>query len=550
MANTAILSQANPLRFIDVTRTNKGFNGNFAVDQVLSYQDQKCYLQKWQHDDTLKLQFCSDFEPTDLEIRDALTNELASSIPWVEKTTSIIGQTFKIYEIGFAFMGIDSGKYYALFSYEDQDGIDRPQETEVFDVREEQPNTINVRYKNSRNKLDVVFDTGIEFEFRVEGAIKNFLPDNTRDTFEDQDQELTLLDATPFLVAKFFIGYMSGVPRWVVAKMNIIQSCNQTLYDNIPYQIPKGAKYELEENDLGDDFVGGSIDIRPTENKFNNFETNPVQPDDPENIFTPMQKRIRRFNVGADFNIAGIFDEWSLLEKLVVIKRSAGVINLSLGVNPGGNDISQDTYIIDSPRFVQVIEWEFDGASTLYFGGLAGADVDIIVIYKQLDVDDIDLGDLTPPVPEPNAGLPVGCLVVYAKSDEDLAIDFDTTTGLGKEDGDFYGFAIADGRNDTIDARKSAIAGHQAGDAQFGVRNLPISANEFKLVKEQIPDLQAWGPGEGEWLFGKRPSFPGNGSPNVYWPTNMKRAGTPLADQQNVSRIQQTIPVTLIQRIF
>lgn len=553
MANTAILSQANPIRFIDTTRTNKSFYGDFAVNQVLDYQDRRCYFQKWQHDNTLRLQFSSDFVPGYLEIHDIYTNELITSVPWIEKTTSIVGQTFKVYEIEYAFVDLPTGKYYLLFSYNDQDNIPRPQQSEGIDVRDEQPNTINIRYKHTRNKLDIVFDTGIEFEFRVEGAIKNFLPDNTRDTFEDQDQELTLLDATPFLAAKFWIGYMSGVPRWVVAKTNIIQSCNQTFYDDIPYQIPKGAKYELEENDLGDDFVGGPIDIRPTENKFNIFETNPISPDDPENIFTPMQKRLRRFNVGADFNISGIFDEWSLLEKLLVVKRSGPIITMTLGTTPGGSEISQGSYLIDSSRFVQIIEWDFSGSSTLYFSGLSGADCDIIIIYKQLDVDDIDLGDLTPPDPSPTAGLAVGMCVIYGGTDEQLAVDFDSVTLLGKENTDYYGFSIVDGSgaNGTmIGVDGAALAVHKSGDATFGTRNVAISSNEFKLVKNQIPDLGVYGPQNNLWLYGRRPSFPGGGTPNVYWPTDMQLAGTDIAGQQNVSRIQKTVPITLIQRIF
>ena len=38
----------NPMRFIDINDINYGFDGNFAIDRLLSYQDAKCYFQKWQ----------------------------------------------------------------------------------------------------------------------------------------------------------------------------------------------------------------------------------------------------------------------------------------------------------------------------------------------------------------------------------------------------------------------------------------------------------------------------------------------------------------------
>lgn len=524
-----------PLRFV---------NPGSEVDKVQSFQVQQCYDQKWELGDTLVLQAPSYGAPTNLILRDTFGIQ-AISIPWTLKDVTITNQTFQIYEISQPLAVLQEDRYQAEFSYYDENGDAVPQISDILSIQEEQLQTVLITYRNSSNNFDVIFNTGIEFQFRVEGSIEQLTAKNNRNTYEDQDANLTLLSATPFNQRKFYLGYQYGVPEWVWEKVNWIQSVNQTAYDGVSYQVDQGAEWEINRNTLGNSWVGGSIDIRFTENRFNRYESEQT-PIDPENIFTPMQKRLRYFNVGADMSIPNVFNDWSQLDELCITKRSLPTFNITVGITPGGDEIG--IFPVDSFKFNQEVKYFFESATTLYLSGLAGTDVDIIIIYKQLDVDDIDISDIGGGggAPEPTGSkFPLNFVGIYGGTDAQLDVDFDITTGLGRANTEYYGCAIVDGRNGTDDWRGYALVGHKPGDADFGGRGIAVGEKTVGLTVAQLPkhrpvlrhSLSKRGSTGSDALIGK---FNGDNS------TELEEIG----NNEQHPNIQPSIPVTLFKRIF
>ena len=431
------LALLNPLRFIDTGNIDFGFDGNFAIDQVLSYQDPKCYFQKWQRSDVLKLQLLSDYIPENLVFKDTETDVLILESVWQIQSTQLVGQTFSVYEISVPFNLLPNGRYYLEQRYTDANNLKHLLVSEPIFVADEHNGTTLLKYRHSENDFDVIFDTNIEFQFRVESAIKNYMPGTDRTVFLDQMANPTLVSAMPYRKFKYFIGYGQGVPDWVFDKVTHILAVNQVKFNGIFYQVADGAEYEAERNDANN-YIGGSIDVQPTDNRFNKYKT--IDKDE-TNSFIPMQKILKYFNQGDNVVVSGVFKNFSLLEKICISKRSAD-FTLKVGTTNGGDDIGEFEVNKDENTFT--IEELFNVPATIYVSGLNGADVDMLMVYKQLDEAPVST------LPSTTSPEGIGSTKIYSElTDGDLERDFNVATGLGNSNTDWKGWAWMDGRNGT-----------------------------------------------------------------------------------------------------
>jgi hypothetical protein len=160
------IAPANPLKFIE-PNTNR-FDGTAAIDLINSFQEDRCYFQKWQRTDTSRLQILSDFSDITFEIIDLITGATALSVDPIDMESSIVGQSFKVYEFPLTFSLLEEGLYVGKISYTGE--FQRIElYSEPMDVREHHEETILISYKNSENNFSIVFDTDITFHLRVEG---------------------------------------------------------------------------------------------------------------------------------------------------------------------------------------------------------------------------------------------------------------------------------------------------------------------------------------------------------------------------------------------
>ena len=459
------ISKLNPVRFIDTTDINAGFDGNFNLYQTPNYTDPKCYLQKWAQSDTLKLQVVADIAPSNVEIRD-IDNKLIDTINWAASTLVLSNfPTLTIYELQYQFSACPVGKYQLYFD----DFISEP-----ICVQIDQTKTILLKYKNSENNYSTVFDTGIEFEFRIESEIRGYKPKNDREVYNDQKQNLTQLFSVAYSQFTFVVGGQRGVARWALDKVNQIQQCDQVSYNGILYQPIADAEFEVIQPEFYD-LLGATVDIQPKDNNFSKFVTQPVNSGV---TFTPVQK-VTPFSSGSgNQTISGVFKNLSFLEHLLIYKTGANYI-LNIGTTPGGNEIMANANI-NQPENVLEVDWPFTSTQDVYLTG-AGLNYNLMyALWKQVDEPPINIGSGTPAPP-----VGKGAKMFFEElTAGDLALAFNLATGLGLANTDWADWCLA-GTNGTQDMSGRLPIGWDGADPiTIGT---PTGSATLLIAKTNLP---------------------------------------------------------------
>lgn len=466
----------NPLRFIDTANINDSFDGNYSLFQFKANTVSKCYYQKFQTNDTLRLQVLATTDPTDLLFKDKF-DAIILSVPWQKSTRVIQGlPDVGIYEIELALSALSLGYYYTSFT---EDGV--LYESEPIHLDFEHKGTKVIRYKNSENNYDTVFDTGIEFEFRCELDITNFNPKNDREVYNDQIKNATQLFSVAFRTFTLWVGRERGVADWVIDKVNQISQCDQVSYNDVYYLITESSEWEvvpLEEYF----FQGASIEIQPVYNNFNKYITTPEQTG---LTFTPVQKVTPFANGSGNQTISGVFKISSNLEKVIIYKSGADYI-INIGITPGGNEIG--SFLVDDSSTVKTVEWTFTGNSNVYLSGTGLNYTLLYLVWKQLDEPPVPIGTPTSaPSLEKNAGL-----FFFELQPGDLEAVFDLATGLGRQNFGWKDWCLA-GTNGTVDMAGKLPIGWDGEDT--ATINTPTGSATISIGKANLP-------AEGVSMFG------------------------------------------------
>lgn len=466
-----------PLRFIDTADINNSFDGNFASRQInYSWQTNDCYFQKWQFTDTLRLQIISNEELTDLKILN-LDGAVVDTVSWVANALVLPDYPdYKVYEINYPFANLTAGKYVIQ-----QDLF----EAEAIEVAEKWDKTVLLKYKHSENDYSVIFDTLIEFEFRVEGWVGDYKPKNDRDVYNDQTRNLTQLNSVAYRQFSLYVGYGKGVPNWPIDKVNIITQCDQLKIDNVYYQPIEDAEFEVENNDAKN-YIGGSIEI---EQKFNNFIKIRTEGQPTNQTFQPVQNVTPYLNQGANFNVNGLFKFNSLLEAIAVYRNTSAPLIIKLGITPNGNEIGE-IELIDFENTLQ-LNYLFDTARTVYITGITpGADVTIFFIWKQLDVLPIPIAPPTDTASELGKGSIISWKEINAG---DFLLNWDMVTGLGKTNTKWAKWCIL-GSNGTLPPEINSNdmylrhVGYEQIETNYVQLNTVIGANQKVIPRSALPN--------------------------------------------------------------
>jgi hypothetical protein len=456
------IAPANPIRFIP-----EGESDLFLINQ-----ENKCYFQKWKNTDSTKLQILSDFPDITIDIRDYNTNEIVLSLNVAEIPINLIGQTFKCYEVLFDFSLLTDGQYYAELTYSSISTDPVTLFSEPFDVQADHPGTMLFKYTNSENNYSIIFDTDIEFDFRVEGTIKEFTPVSDDVIYNDQKRNVTLLNSVPYRSWKLYIGNAPGLPDWVLDKVNRIMSVDQKNIDDVDFEKVEGEKWE-QVRQVEYPFSGMSIEIMPVENVFlQRIKTG----DNPPEGYTIVELVKNYFENAADITVAGIFSKYSLLKHISVLNYGAA-FTMNVGTTDGGTEIGQFEVPTGSGAGVDLtanIKKLFNAATTVYITGLTGTDADILIDYLQYDAVPAQ------PLPAPAPTLGKNAVIEFEETDPgEFLAAFDIVTGLGKVGGGWEGWAIMDGRNGTTD---------RGGKVSVGWVNDPLSPFYLQATPASLTD--------------------------------------------------------------
>lgn len=467
---------ANPMRFTPADDTDL-----FTINQ-----EGKCYFQKWQQSDNTKLQILSTYPDIEFLIRNYQTNAVVGTIPVVEIPVNIINQPdypgLKCYQVSIPFASLPVGQYFAEITYSGVSGFGGLLYSEPFDVAVVQPQTLLVKYKNSENNFSIIFDTNIEFDFRVEGTIKDFAPQFDDVIYNDQKRNATLLNSVPWRQYTLYFTPPQGLPDWIIDLENSIMSMDQKNIDGVYYEKVEGAKWE-QIREVEYPFSGMKIEIMPVENVFlQRIKTGDPLPDNW--TITEMVKNY--FNNAANLTVEGVFSKYSLLKHITTINYGIAFTML-VGTTPGGSDIGTfdvPAGSVGGTAKDDTVNWAFVADTDVYLTGLTGTNCDILFNYLQYDAQS------SAPIPAPPVGVPKCSVWRFEEvAPGDLIAAFDLTTGLGKPASGWEDWAIKDGRNGTVAEDGAVPVMYIAGDPVFGTLNAIIGDNEKILTVDELPEV-------------------------------------------------------------
>lgn len=409
-------------------------------------QPTQVYSQKIKKGLVCNLQCLSDWIPV-LKIYDGLQGFLVDTINASTPTNGITGQTFTVYEFGIIWEDYSDGIYYIEISYVGADDITQIWRSGILQTATNWPGTLVFQYTNSYNNFSAVFSTGIVFNFVCEGNIADFAPAFEDIIYNDQEYNVTKLNAIPRREFTLYIGSVrgfGGVPPWVGDKMNWIMACDQIQIDGVYYQNTSGSKWDILRADQTgqNNFIGLKITIIEVINLFlQQYQAGQMPPGSIQVI----TRDIKFIANSGNITIPSIFTSNSILRYIVIYNLGGDIFTVTASTaSDGSQPVTSNFTTSGLAKEFWYINEPFNAVSTLYLLGLAGTNCNIWVVYDQMDAPFIA------PVVSTKM-FAKGTLYMYEEvTVGDFEIHWNVGTGEGN-DGTNYEGCVLSGTNGTAD---------------------------------------------------------------------------------------------------
>lgn len=477
MAKTFYIPEINPIPFRQLVDTNVKYNTIPFFLQATPKTVNGCYYQKWELTDDTKIQFQSDYNPTD----DGLSIQVfkmggkapIATIAPTEVVSNIVGQSFKTYEAQFDFSDYGKGYFYANIVFIDEDEVPQTYQSQVWHTDTKWADTMLLQYKNSFNNYGVVFETGIEFEFRVEAQIREYSPQFEDEIYTDQEHIPTQLSSIPYKQFRFVTQYL---PDWGLTILNAALNVDEKRIDNVYFEKQSSAKLEINRVD-GYEYGYASIEVVPIQDFF--LQRLKVG-DMADGLFTIITKRLQWIDNAVDRTISGVFRENTNLRRIDIINKTGVAFLVNVGTTDGGAELGVVNVSADTG--VALIHKLFDSAETVYLTGLDGKQANVFVIFDQDDEEEINING--------GAGtfkFPRGFEGYFTPTDDTHLNDvWDLASGLGKPGTPYSNCAIRDGRNGTTDDTDAYSIGVPLADVATLIGTV-VGANSRTLTIPNMP---------------------------------------------------------------
>jgi hypothetical protein len=256
MANIIDIPKMSPLKFYELDPVqNALFNSKhmdryWFEEQILSFQQDVKWSQPWQQSDVIPLQFSANFAPIQVDWIDCSGNNAPGmSFGAVNKSTLYVEPGFLKSEVEMALDPLAEGYYYVLLTVGSGDALKR-YITDRQHILEKHENTLYLQWKNKKNKGDVAFDTGIQFNLRIPAILDEFTPGFEEVAYKDQKRNTTTLSSVSFRNYKLIAGDARGFPNYLSEIINEAFGCSSKLLDNVAYARTDGAKMDRSGDPL------------------------------------------------------------------------------------------------------------------------------------------------------------------------------------------------------------------------------------------------------------------------------------------------------------
>jgi len=441
MALTFRIPTLNPLPFynpnlvVDAKYNNRAFDDKVGED---------CYIIKRERTDTaVKLQILSDYTDVVLKFYVDYTKAFALTVPFTAIGVPITGATFKGYEATIDFSDLAEDIYFGEITYTDENNVVQIWRTPLIDVKNDHPDTILFEYTDVVNRLGVIFDTGIEFNFRVEGLLRNYQPSSSDEDYVDQKYNSISLNSIPYRIFDLYIGAfgIQQYPDWLIEKLNYIFACKLKKIEGEYYNKADGAKFEVTRPTQRDDRGYPKITVIQDENLgIQEYKTG----DEPVGDIIVVRKSYKvGDNISTNQVVAGVFTDNTTLCRIDLWNYGGDDFTLSVddGTDTLGEFEIDGTNITDALELVKV----FNAPKNLNITfSPEGVNLKIFLVYDKLDAPVLN------PSTAKGAYLPKTIYTYYEENDGDIDNDWNVATGQGQPDTQFEGCVML-GTNGTDD---------------------------------------------------------------------------------------------------
>lgn len=249
MANGTAISKVSPIRFVPMGFTPPAqynflhIDQAWFINQVQFYVSKDNYTQKWQKNDTWNLQLITvGLGPVVGQIIDSNGIQVATFNFTSISDPSVVSPN-TLWQAEYALTGLAEGIYYLLVTSGTGSTttifISEPQEIKTIWTK-----TMLFEYSDSRNKQGVIFSTNYTPSFRVESWLSEYTPAANFTEYEDQEADLQMLNAIPFLTKILNVGRNKGIPPWVIQLLSRIMLLETVKIDGIAHSREKEANWE------------------------------------------------------------------------------------------------------------------------------------------------------------------------------------------------------------------------------------------------------------------------------------------------------------------
>lgn len=245
---------------------NLGIHGSWACEQIRDFEIRAKYKTKWVKTDITLLQIEASLPPEPYKVLDKY-GAVVKSFAWA---TTFDGGTYKIYQITYDISDLPDGTYFNYGQVKFGLLINLEAISEPILSQGSHINTRLITFKNSFNKDDVAWTTGITMKFRCECDIQDYEPDRDRTSYVNQVKDTENLDGVAMEEYQFYVGDTkdgrSGVAPYIVDILNKILVCDYIKIGNLLIQSKEGSNWKITRV-RGFPLIGAAITVVEASNK-------------------------------------------------------------------------------------------------------------------------------------------------------------------------------------------------------------------------------------------------------------------------------------------
>lgn len=250
--DSAVLNNYN---LFDPNYNYRLFDEDFYLRNVPVWDEARFFAQPFQQGDIIRVQFLGlDDIPSGVYAGNPYTayiidcnNKIYASYSVTSPSVTLI-DGLRIREVEIPLFNVQEG-YYRVVIRRREIAVTSYREfviSEPIHVKQTHPYSVLINYTNSKNAQGVIFQYGLNFQFRAYAVVKDLEPMSKINVFEDEPLNLTTLSSTPYRQWTLHVGGQTNqVPDWFIDKLERITGCDTMSIDGKQYTRAEGAKLEI-----------------------------------------------------------------------------------------------------------------------------------------------------------------------------------------------------------------------------------------------------------------------------------------------------------------